>query len=82
MWPGGSFKLDVEGVKCEYKSDGSNAGNLYCPGRTIGYKEDALKGTDQGLLQYGNSREKFHPAVFCDFQREDGMSGFLLAIAC
>ncbi|KAH5711875.1 hypothetical protein HBI64_042700 [Parastagonospora nodorum] len=67
VWPGGSFKLDIEGAQCEYKSDGTNAGNLYCPGRVVGCKEDRLKATDQGLPQCGSSRVKFHPAVFCDF---------------
>lgn len=30
-WPGGSFKLKIEGEQCEYKNDGTNPDRLFCP---------------------------------------------------
>lgn len=68
-WPGGTYELmDLDGMKCEYKNDGSSAGALWCDGRgAIPCSADSLravgeKGTKQcGLGVYD------HPVVFCEW---------------
>ena len=29
-WPGGTYTLNLFGVECDYKNDGTSAGALYC----------------------------------------------------
>ncbi|KAI8933116.1 hypothetical protein NX059_009759 [Plenodomus lindquistii] len=65
-WPAGEYKLNIEGQDCEYKSDGTNAGRLFCPDRQISCVEDGLKSSADGKLNCG-SRAYFHAAVYCDF---------------
>ncbi|PSN67822.1 hypothetical protein BS50DRAFT_665225 [Corynespora cassiicola Philippines] len=55
-WPGGSFKLKIEGEECEYKNDGTNPGRLFCPKKEISCKEDSMKSKKEGSLKCG-SRE-------------------------
>lgn len=65
-WVGGTFKLNIEGEACEYKSDGTNAGRLFCPKKQIACVEDSKKSKKEGSLKCGNSQFS-HPVVYCDF---------------
>ncbi|KAH8730501.1 peptidase S8/S53 domain-containing protein [Phaeosphaeriaceae sp. PMI808] len=65
-WPGGSFKLNIEGEACEYKCDGTNPGRLFCPAKQISCWEDSMKSKKEGTLKCGD-RTLFHPVVYCDF---------------
>ncbi|KAF1994058.1 hypothetical protein P154DRAFT_586974 [Amniculicola lignicola CBS 123094] len=51
-WPGGSFKLKIEGEECEYKNDGTNPGRLFCPQREIYCKEEDMKSNIIELRKY------------------------------
>lgn len=65
-FPGGTFKLNIEGEACTYKSSGDNAGNLSCPDREISCAEDDKKSKEEGMLQCG-SNQFFHAVVHCNF---------------
>lgn len=65
-WPGGSFKLKIEGEECEYKNDYTNPGRLFCPKREISCVEDGMKSKKEGSLRCGD-RVFFHAVVYCDF---------------
>jgi hypothetical protein len=63
-YPGGIFKLNIEGEACTYYCDGTNPGRLFCPQRQIGCKTDSNK--NKKWLRCG-STQFFHPSVYCDF---------------
>lgn len=45
-WPGGSFPLAIDGMHCEYKNNGDNAGALWCEeknGQPIACYEEEMK---------------------------------------
>lgn len=65
-WPGGAYKLNIDGKDCEYKCDGTNAGRLFCGDKQISCAEDILKSKPEGKLKCG-SRTTFHAVVYCDF---------------
>ncbi|KAL6712089.1 hypothetical protein ACN47E_003132 [Coniothyrium glycines] len=65
-WPAGVFDLTIEGEKCQYKCDGTNAGRLFCPNRQISCVGDDAKGSPEGKKMCG-SRVSFHAVVYCDF---------------
>lgn len=65
-WPGGIFKLNIEGEACEYKCDGTNAGRLFCPKKEIACHEDSLKSKEEGMLRCNGYRLS-HAVVYCDF---------------
>ncbi|KAH7389216.1 hypothetical protein BKA64DRAFT_747802 [Cadophora sp. MPI-SDFR-AT-0126] len=65
-WPGGEFKLMIDGQECHYKNDGSNAGRLFCPTREISCDADrARKENDDA--QRCNGYNFLKPNVFCQF---------------
>jgi hypothetical protein len=72
-WPGGTFKVTIDGMKCEYKNDGSNPGALWCDGRDNAIscqvkdsKDKGKKGTKDCGLKIIWSLEQ-HPVVFCEW---------------
>ncbi|KAI4710425.1 hypothetical protein J4E89_004880 [Alternaria sp. Ai002NY15] len=65
-FPGGIFKLDIEGEACTYKCDGNNPGRLFCPQREIACREDSKKNMEVGAMKCGRD-QFFAPSVFCDF---------------
>jgi hypothetical protein len=65
-WPGGSFKLSIEGVECEYKNDGTNPGRLFCPNKEISCTEDSMMSKKEGALKCGD-RVSLKAVVYCDF---------------
>ncbi|KAF2749248.1 hypothetical protein M011DRAFT_475975 [Sporormia fimetaria CBS 119925] len=65
-WPGGIFKLTIDGEDCEYKCDGKGEGRLFCPGREITCHEDPEKKKTGDPRTCGSSREMIHAAVVCD----------------
>lgn len=65
-WPGGIFKLEIEGEKCVYRCDGTNPGRLFCPKKEITCVEDGKRRGEGGTMKCG-SRVFFHPVVYCDF---------------
>lgn len=65
-WPGGIFNVTLEGNRCQYKCDGTNAGKLFCPDKQISCSEDSAKRKKEGTLKCG-SDIFFHATVFCDF---------------
>ncbi|KAF2259767.1 hypothetical protein CC78DRAFT_585532 [Lojkania enalia] len=65
-WPGGSFKLNIEGDEYEDKSDSTNPGRLFCPKKEISCAEDSVKSKKVRSLKCGD-RVFFHAVVYCDF---------------
>jgi len=65
-WPGGEYKLTIDGADCVYKNDRSNPGRLFCPNREIVCEEDSQKSSSEGMLEC-NSYTFSHAAVYCDF---------------
>ncbi|KAJ8118877.1 hypothetical protein OPT61_g212 [Boeremia exigua] len=65
-WPGGEYKLTIDGAECIYKCDGLNPGRLFCPTKEIACRENPQKSGSEGLLKC-NSYTFFHPVVYCDF---------------
>jgi len=71
-WPGGTFKVKVDGMDCEYKNDGTNAGALWCSGRgAISCQEEHAKGKGEKGSKVcennGDSSRSQHPVVFCEW---------------
>lgn len=65
-WPGGDFKLTIDGQECHYKNNGSNAGRLFCPTREIACEEDrARKENDD--IQTCSGFTMMKPNVWCKF---------------
>lgn len=65
-WPGGDYKVVIDGQECHYKNDGSNAGRLFCPTREISCEEDrASKQYDD--MQHCDSYTLLKSNVFCQF---------------
>ncbi|KAF2819103.1 hypothetical protein CC86DRAFT_413177 [Ophiobolus disseminans] len=65
-FPGGIFKLNIEGEACTYRCDGTNPGRLFCPQREIACREDSNKNQKLGSMRCG-SNQFFAPSVYCDF---------------
>jgi hypothetical protein len=72
-WPGGTFEMAIDGMKCQYKNDGSNHGALWCDGKSgaIACQEDSAKNKGkEGTKACGPkimwSIEQ-HPIVFCEW---------------
>jgi hypothetical protein len=65
-WPGGEFKLTIEGVDCTYKCNGKNAGRLFCPNREIACVEDSAKSKKDATKMCG-TMSFFKATVYCDF---------------
>jgi hypothetical protein len=65
-FPGGVFKLDIEGEACTYMCDETNPGRLFCPQREIECHEDPNKNQEIGSMKCG-SNVFFAPSVYCDF---------------
>jgi hypothetical protein len=70
-WPGGSYKMKVEGMDCEYKNNGNDAGALWCNGRdAISCKEEEAKGKGEKgskVCETGDTSRTQHPVVVCDW---------------
>jgi len=65
-FPGGIFKLDIEGEACTYKCNGNTPGGLFCPLREITCRENSKKNMEVGAMKCGRD-QFFAPSVFCDF---------------
>ncbi|KAH9906303.1 hypothetical protein F4778DRAFT_778690 [Xylariomycetidae sp. FL2044] len=63
-WPGGDFKLDIDGQECHYKCNGGNAGRLFCPDREISCTGDRERSEDP---QHCNVNLLIQSNVWCEF---------------
>jgi len=69
-WPGGTFKLRVDNMDCEYKNDGGNAGALWCNGKAISCQEEVARGKGEAgskACETGDVLVQQHPVVFCEW---------------
>ncbi|KAL2069318.1 hypothetical protein VTL71DRAFT_15656 [Oculimacula yallundae] len=64
-WTGGDYKLVIDGQDCHYKSDGSNAGRLFCPTREISCEPDTMRVHNEDAMRCGRNLVKSN--VFCKF---------------
>lgn len=60
--------MTIEEQGCQYKSDGTNAGRLFCPNKQICCSGDSAKSKKEGMLKC-RSRISFHATVFLQFLR-------------
>ncbi|CZT11215.1 uncharacterized protein RCO7_09926 [Rhynchosporium graminicola] len=65
-WPGGDFKVVIDGQECHYKNDGSNAGRLFCPTREISCDADRARKENDDVQKCGGFN-MLKPNVFCQF---------------
>lgn len=65
-FPGGIFKLNIEGEACTHKCDGNNAERLFCPQREIACREDPKKNGAVGAIKCV-ANQFFATSVYCDF---------------
>lgn len=65
-WPGGEYKLNIDGEECVYKCDGTNSGRLLCPQKEIACREDSQKSRSEGMLKC-SAYTFSHAAIYCDF---------------
>lgn len=62
-WPSGTFKIQPDGMDCEYKNDGTNPGALWCKGRAvIGCKLEAKRDTQTCMAHVEQT-----PYVLCEW---------------
>lgn len=78
-WPGGTYKLNLFGVECDYKNDGTNAGALWCleeqptvpptlaKTRNIPCRQETERWYKEGELcgERGITEHWRHKVVFC-----------------
>jgi hypothetical protein len=69
-WPGGTFSLKVDGVKCNYMNNRRNPGALWCDGRKdpIACYEDGGKSSRKGTVcNGGDFATTQHAVAYCDW---------------
>jgi hypothetical protein len=71
-WPGGSYTLMIDGMDCEYKNDGTNAGALWCKeknGQPIVCKAEDMRWEkkSKNCVKPGDWRIDQHAVVSCEW---------------
>ena len=67
-WPGGSYPFKIDGMDCEYKNDGQNAGALWCKeknGQAISCYADEMKDKKEDKTCDIGVYE--HAVVYCEW---------------
>ena len=67
-WPSGTFDINVDGMECQYKNDGTNPGALWCKnqaGPFKCYKDDKLDKKDGKYCD--GARIYQQPYVYCQW---------------
>lgn len=68
-WPGGEYKLTIDGLgDCAYKNGGNDAGALWCGERAIPcYEEDLKAKGEEGTksCEVGDVAVQHHPIAYC-----------------
>jgi hypothetical protein len=69
-WPGGTYQLKLDGMNCEYKNDGTNAGALWCKERNgpITCKADDMRAAKKSkVCDAALWRIEQHAVVACEW---------------